>query len=158
VAAIYAAPGAPYNGEPWWDTRCSVSRENVEVVRKGYEAWNSGDRQWVLDHLDPGVEWTSAAEDPEATTYSGREGVERFWDEWRAAMGHMRFEPEELIDAGDHVVVVACRVGRGEHSGAEVSDRIVQVFSSGADGRCVRVGEFSSKEAALNSIGHPARQ
>jgi ketosteroid isomerase-like protein len=26
-------------------------------VEKGYEAWNAGDRGWVLDHMSEDVEW-----------------------------------------------------------------------------------------------------
>jgi ketosteroid isomerase-like protein len=33
-----------------------VSRERVDLVRQGFEAWNSGDRQWVLDHMRPDIE------------------------------------------------------------------------------------------------------
>ena len=79
------------------------------------------------------------------------EATEKFWNQWRVAVGQLHFEPEEFIDSGDTVVVVAKRSGRGEQSGLEVSDRVVQVFSFEGD-KCVRVQEFYDRGSALNAV------
>ena len=129
-------------------------REYVDLVREGYEAWNRGDRQWVLEHMDPAVEWVTSPDDPDPSTYVGYEGVERFWEQWRGAVGQLSFDPEEFIPAGEHVVVVARRIGKGEHSGIEIADRVVQVFTfRESDGKCVRVREFYDRGEALESVG-----
>jgi ketosteroid isomerase-like protein len=132
-----------------------MSRWQVDLVRQGYEAWNAGDMRWVLDHLAPGVEWVAAADNPDPDTYRGYEGVERFWQEWRASVGQLRFEPEQFVEADEQVLVVARRTGRGEHSGAVIADRIVQVFTFGSDGKRVRVEEFFDERKALEAIGRP---
>jgi ketosteroid isomerase-like protein len=123
-----------------------------ELVRRGYEAWNSGDRSWVLEHMAEDVEWISPPEDPDPGTYRGYEGVERFWSQWRAAVGQLNFAVEDIVEIGDHVVVTALRSGRGEHSGLEVSDRVVQVFTFDGD-KCVRVSEHYDRAEALRSVG-----
>lgn len=128
-----------------------MSEELVQLVEKGYEAWNSGDRGWVLDHMAEDVEWITPGDDPDPGTYRGYEGVERYWAQWRAAVGQLNFAVEEMIDAGDDVVVVARRQGRGEHSGLEISDRVIQVFHFDG-GRCTRVHEYYDRDAALVSI------
>ncbi len=133
-----------------------MSGELVELVKRGYEAWNSGDRQWVLDHMSPDVEWIAPPEDPEPGTYRGYAGVEQFWAQWRAAVGQLNFTPEEVIDAGNHVVVVARRSGIGEQSGLEVSDRVIQVFTFDGE-KCVRVREFYDRAEALRSVGAEGR-
>ncbi len=120
-------------------------------MSKGYEAWNSGDRQWVLDHMSEDVEWISPPEDPDPGTYHGHRGVEQFWTQWRAAVGQLKFEPEEMIDAGDHVVVVALRSGIGEASGLSVSDHVIQVFTFEGE-KCIRVHEYYDREEALRSV------
>lgn len=120
----------------------------MDLVRRGFEAWNSGDRQWVLDHMRPDVEWITPAEDPEPGRYRGFEELEEFWARWRATFGHLHFELEDLIDAGDDVVVIARR--EGEHSGIPISDRIVQVFSFDEADRCHRVREFYDRNVALD--------
>jgi ketosteroid isomerase-like protein len=129
-----------------------VAREHAELVRRGYEAWNKGDRQWVLDHMSPQVEWIAPPEDPDPGTYRGHEGVLRFWEQWRAAVGQLHFEAREMLEAGDHVVVTAVRSGIGETSGLAISDTVIQVFSFEGD-TCVRVRESYDKAEALREIG-----
>jgi ketosteroid isomerase-like protein len=128
-----------------------VSGERVELVRRGFEAWNSGDRQWVLDHMRPDVEWFTPEEDPEPGRYHGFEEVEAYWGRWRATFGHLKFELEDLNDSGESVIVIARR--SGEHSGIAISDRIVQVFSFDDDDRCHRVQEFYDRKMALDVAG-----
>jgi ketosteroid isomerase-like protein len=128
-----------------------MSEELVQLVEKGYEAWNSGDRNWVLDHMAEDVEWITPEDDPDPGTYIGHQGIEQYWSQWRAAVGQLSFKIEEMIDAGDSVVIVARRQGRGEHSGLEVSDRVIQVYEFEGD-KCRRVREYYDRDAALSSI------
>lgn len=128
-----------------------MSAELVQLVEKGYEAWNSGDRGWVLEHMAEDVEWITPPDDPDPGTYRGLQGVEAYWAQWRAAVGQLHFEVEEMMDSGDSVVVVARRQGRGEHSGLQVSDRVIQVFDF-EEGKCVRVHEYYDRGAALSSV------
>ena len=123
----------------------------VQLVREGYQAWNRDDRSWVLEHMTPDVEWITPPDDPDPGTFRGYEGVARFWDQWRAAVGHLHFEPEEFIEEESEIVVVARRTGRGETSGAEIADTVVQVFSFGSDGRCFRVREFYDRTQGLRA-------
>ncbi len=129
-----------------------MAETRTELVRRGYEAWNSGDRSWVLEHMSEDVEWVTPPEDPDPGTYRGYQGVEKFWSQWRAAVGQLSFQIEHIFEVGDHVVVTARRSGRGEHSGLEVSDRVVQVFTF-ADEKCVRVSEYYDRAAALRAVG-----
>jgi ketosteroid isomerase-like protein len=128
-----------------------MSEELVKLVERGYEAWNSGDRGWVLEHMAEDIEWITPEDDPDPGTYHGLEGIERYWSQWRAAVGQLNFRIEEILDAGDSVVVVARRQGRGEHSGLEVSDRVIQVYEFEGE-KCRRVREYYDRDAALSSI------
>ncbi len=128
-----------------------MSEELVQLVEKGYDAWNSGDRDWVLEHMSPDVEWITPSDDPDHGTYRGHQGLEQYWAQWRAAVGQLNFKIEEMIDAGQSVVIVARRQGRGEHSGLEISDRVIQVFDFEGT-MCTRVREYYDRAAALSSI------
>ncbi len=57
-----------------------------------------------------------------------------------------------MEDIGGHVIVTARRSGKGEHSGLEISDRVVQVFDFEGD-TCVRVHEYYDRASALREIG-----
>jgi uncharacterized protein len=143
-------PNAAWTGILTTEER-EMSEELVKLVEKGYEAWNSGDRNWVLDHMSPDVEWITPEDDPDPGTYRGYEGVEHYWSQWRAAVGQLNFKIEEKIDAGDSVVIVARRQGKGEHSGLEISDRVIQVYDF-EDDICIRVREYYDRSAALSAV------
>jgi ketosteroid isomerase-like protein len=129
-----------------------MSAELVQLVQKGYDAWNKGDRGWVLEHMSPDVRWITPADDPDPGTYEGLRGVERYWAQWRAAVGQLNFRIEEIMDAGQAVVVVARRQGRGEHSGLEISDRVIQVFHFDENAKCIVVHEYYDRDAALSAV------
>ena len=127
--------------------------DRVTLVREGFEAWNSDDPQWVLDHMHPEVEWIAPERDPFPGTYKGYEGVQEFWSRWRGAVGRLRLAPEEVIDAGEHVVVIAHRWARNEITGLQISDKVAQVFTFGEDDKCIRVQEFHDRGTALKAAG-----
>jgi len=131
-----------------------VSEHYADLIRRGYEAWNAGDRSWVLEHLSPDVEWITPPDDPDQGRYRGHDQVIRFWDQWRSAVGQLEFEIQELIEAPPHVLVITRRSGTGAHSGLAVSDVVCQVFTF--DGElCVKVQEFYDRVAAMRAAGSP---
>jgi ketosteroid isomerase-like protein len=127
--------------------------DRVNLVREGFEAWNSEDPGWVLNHMSPDVEWIAPERDPFPGTYKGFEGVQEFWTRWRNAVGQLKFAPEEVIDGGEHVVVIAFRWARNDITGLQISDKIAQVFTFGDDDKCIRVQEFYDRGAALRAAG-----
>jgi ketosteroid isomerase-like protein len=133
-----------------------MSRELVQLVQDGYAAWNAGDRSWVLEHMSEDIRWITPLEDPDPGTYTGYRGVEQYWAQWRAAVGQLSFEIEEMIDEGQAIVVVARRQGTGEHSGLQVSDRVIQVFCFEGD-KCTEVREYYDREAALRDLREQGR-
>jgi ketosteroid isomerase-like protein len=112
-----------------------VSRENVELVRRYYEAWNSGDVGAVVAALSPEVEWHGHPRLPEPGPYRGRGQVERWMGQFREAWGELSAEPVELIDAGDSVVALVHMTGRGRGSGVDVRGGVdVHILTLGEDG------------------------
>jgi ketosteroid isomerase-like protein len=129
-----------------------MSAELVQLVRNGYDAWNQGDRGWVLEHMSEDVRWITPPDDPDTGTYEGLQGVAQYWAGWRAAVGQLNFQIEEIMDAGQAVVVVARRQGRGEHSGLQISDRVIQVFHFDENAKCIEVHEYYDRDAALSAM------
>jgi ketosteroid isomerase-like protein len=129
-----------------------VSEDYADLIRRGYEAWNAGDRSWVLEHLAPDVEWITAPDDPDYARYRGHDEVIAYWDQWRSAVGQLEFEILELIEAPPQVLVITRRSGTGAHSGLAVSDEVCQVFTFDGD-VCVKVQEFYDRAAAIRAAG-----
>jgi uncharacterized protein len=98
-----------------------VSQENLEIVRALLRAYDRGDYEAALEGLDPEIEWHA----PPGVTigqevYRGRMEVEKGFAEWQQPWDSYRFELEEMLDHGDHVVVCGMQVARGRGSGVEV--------------------------------------
>jgi ketosteroid isomerase-like protein len=64
----------------------------------------------------------------------------------------LRIEPEQLIDAGEQVVVSMRISGRGKLSGAHVELTLTSV-SLLRDGNIVRGRNYSEKAEALEAVG-----
>jgi ketosteroid isomerase-like protein len=80
-----------------------VSRQNVETVRQGYEAFNRGDLDWMVAHLDPEIVWEDAAEVPGSRSYRGLREVRGYLESFAQQWEEIRFEPERILDAGSRL-------------------------------------------------------
>ena len=132
-----------------------MSRENVEIVRRVYEAVARHDTETVLAAYDPDVEY-DFSDSPlgiliGATTYHGHEGIRQLIRDRYEAWETIEDYCPELIDAGEHVITVVITRGRGRSSGAEVELRHYGVWTL-RDGKIVRVAWFHTREEALQSL------
>ena len=88
-----------------------MSQENVELARLGYEAFNRGDFDALLDLCAPDIEWRDFAT-IDSDTVTGKVAVRAYFETVMEAWEQIRLEPEEIIDLGeDRVVVVSHLTG-----------------------------------------------
>ncbi len=125
-----------------------MSRENVESVRRCFEAYCRGDYAAASAHLAPDVVWEVGQELPA----QGPAAVRDVWARWDREWEEIESVAEELIDAGDHVVMAVHYRGRGRASGIEVNDRLFEVHTF-RDGLCVRKIDFRERSEALEAAG-----
>ena len=127
-----------------------MSQENVEVVRRAfaYEVYGRGDRAEAEAIFDPYVVMKPTEEGP---SY-GLDAVRDNFEHWREAWDELEVRVEEVIDAGDRVLLTAHHRGRGQGSGVEVDTRFYEVYML-RDGKVVRVDEFSERAEALEAAG-----
>ncbi len=134
-----------------------MSEENVEIVRRIYEAASSGDSAAVYAMYDEAVEWdASRAPMPRliggGRIYHGHDGLRTFFQERNAVWGEIEDVPQELIDAGEHVVSADTERGRGRSSGVEVEMAQYAVWTI-RNGKVVRVVWFPTRGDALEAAG-----
>jgi uncharacterized protein len=128
-----------------------MSQENVDLIRRGLEAFNSEDMERILAFVDPDFETVVSGElSAEPDTYRGHDGVRRYFESFRDAMDEIRFEPERFWDAGEAVVVALCLTARGRQTAIRVEQRIAQVWSI-RDGRAIGVRTYASIAEALRA-------
>jgi len=133
-----------------------MSRENVELVRQVYEAVARRESASVLALYDSEVEWDGsrlpeASLDGESVT-RGHYGLRKSTRDWANAWESFEDECEELIDAGEHVISVVTRRGRGRASGAEMSTLRAGVWTI-REGKVARVVWFPTRDEALEAVG-----
>jgi uncharacterized protein len=133
------------------DTAMGESRD-VRRLRRGYEAFNRGDLDTALGNVSPDVEVRDRDEIPDPDVYHGLEAVREVIASNTAEFEDYRIEPEEFIEVGEHIVVVARQSGRGRASGAEVAGTIVHAWHL-REGRVLGMRAFSEREQALTALG-----
>ena len=129
-----------------------MSQENVDIVRRLYEGWLRGDPG--LDKLDPEISMVESATLPGAVSAYGLEAVERYLRSFAKHWEQIGFEPQEYIDAGEQVVVVARLVGRGKKSGVEVTRTWAYVWTLRGRKALSMVG-YADRAEALTAVGMP---
>ncbi len=130
-----------------------MSQENVEVVRRALAAFNSGEMEQVLAIVQPDFEARIAPElSAEPDTYRGSSGVQRYFDSFREAFEEIRFEVEDLTDAGDSVVVGLRMTATGKVTKIPVEQRNAGVWTV-VDGKVSRIETYVSLEEAFRAAG-----
>lgn len=128
-----------------------MSEQNVELVRRALEAVNRGDWDELLAMAAPGFEIDlTRANGPFHDSY-GREQVRSLFEEFSDTWEALRFEPDELIDAGEDVVVPWAMHAHGR-DGIEVVSRVTWVWTV-RDGAIARACMYQEREHALEAVG-----
>jgi ketosteroid isomerase-like protein len=132
-----------------------VSQENVESLRRGFDAMNRGDLSRILAFVHPDFETVIPPElSAEPSVYRGHDGVRRYFDSFSDAMRDIRFNADDIWDVGDAVVVALRLTARGKETGIAVEQQVGQVWTI-RDGMAVRLENFVTVSQALESVGHP---
>ena len=128
-----------------------MSQENVEIMRRSYEAYMRGDMEPALAAFDPMVE-TFDHDIPDAGEYRGFEGLLRWQADWERSWESWRWEPKEYIDAGERVVAVLHVHAKGRQSGVDV-ERLDGAVYTMREGRVAKMVEYMSHAEALAAAG-----
>jgi uncharacterized protein len=130
-----------------------MSQENVENVRRGYEAFARGDLDAVLERLDSDVDWHPAiAPILGVETVRGKEAVRRFFTrDLFEGFDKFRAEPLSLEDLGDFVLVMVRYIGRGESSGIEMDQEFATLYEL-RGGKTVTMRDYPTRADALEAV------
>jgi ketosteroid isomerase-like protein len=129
-----------------------MPEENVEIVRRLFDAWNRSDFDAGLALCDSDVVIDRSRSLLDARVYRGIDEVAGFTADWTATWATTQWEIDKLIDAGDDVVVLGRFHGRGVKSGAAVEATFAQVMTV-RDGKLVRGVLFQTRADALEAAG-----
>jgi ketosteroid isomerase-like protein len=140
----------------WFSDPDEALRDAIaESFRGAMEAYSSGEFDRALAAFHPNIEWSvDASVQPDAETFRGHEGVQRFWGMWGEVIDEMRLEIEECRALDERQVLAITRAhGTGAGSGAEVQSSRFAELAEFEDGLVVRVRLFGSVRRALAAAG-----
>jgi ketosteroid isomerase-like protein len=131
----------------------------VDQVRRGYEFWNSGTPDLMLDLFAEDAELDLSAVFTDMGVYRGRDGLRRqldaLWEAWEG----VRVDPLAVFEVGGGRFVVDLRCwGRAKRGGVDVDRRaaFLHTFRT-ADNKIARSQLFPSVEAAMEFATAPGQ-
>jgi ketosteroid isomerase-like protein len=130
-----------------------MSEENVDVVRRMYEALDRHDGDAALSCFAEDCVCEDAPGVPDHTTYRGGQGVRRRERRFRETWGDLAWAPLQFIDAeDDQVVAVVAMHAHGRASDIPVDFPAVFLYEV-RDGLIVRDRPYWSKSQAFDAAG-----
>jgi ketosteroid isomerase-like protein len=127
-----------------------MSQENVDVVRRAFEAVNRGDMDALRELHDPDVTIRAVEGWPEPGPFIGREAAMRWYEQLLDAFDIDAMEQISCTDAGDRVALQCMWHGTGR--GPEMNLEFTGVFTV-RKGRVVLVEFFLDHAEALEAAG-----
>jgi ketosteroid isomerase-like protein len=130
-----------------------MSQENVEIVRRSFEAIADNDVDALLSLYDPAVRFLPlTGTQVESGGYRGHQGVRDYFVEAGEIWDEMRPYAEQVQTIGDQVVVVGGCAVRGRGSGAVTDSPLAWVVTV-REGKITSHRGFRTADEALEAAG-----
>jgi ketosteroid isomerase-like protein len=127
------------------------SDQRERVARAGFEAFEAGDNDTVLQLLSEDVEVFSTPELANAGTFHGRQGYLDWIGPWVEVWQEIETEVSRMTPVGErHLVAEVRQVGHGRE-GIEVSMDVAFLFDVGDDGLVRYLGLLPDLEQASDT-------
>jgi ketosteroid isomerase-like protein len=127
-----------------------MSQENVEVVRQGFEAFERGQLDVMLDLFTDDV--TTYRADPDGATYHGKAGFLDATADWTEDFSEWRVLPQEFVDLGERVLVRVRQMAEGKSSGVRVEEDFWFLFEVSGT-KVSKLSFYSRRADALQAAG-----
>jgi ketosteroid isomerase-like protein len=130
-----------------------MSEENVNLVRRLFEAYQRADFPAIAECSDDEFEFTSVLTAVEETSYRGKDGLAAYWADMNEAWEEWQIELVAIHEGhADDVVVITRLTGRGKSSGVPV-DRTIGIRYRIRDGRLWRMESYLDPAECLEAAG-----
>ena len=129
-----------------------IQQRNLEITRRGFDAYNRGDLEALIEILHPDVELHADQELVNGGDFRGHDGYIRWNAEWTEAWEEFTIDLRAVDPIGGRYILADThQAGRGAGSGIEVEMAAYWVFEV-ADGQVIRMHLYASRERALAAI------
>jgi ketosteroid isomerase-like protein len=132
-----------------------MASENIEIVRRGLDAYNRRDVEGVIATAHPEVEFVPLGSLLVGDSYGGHEGIRRFMAEIAEEWDEIVIKDDEFREEDDRVLLLGEFQARGKASGVEVRSPVAWIFDL-RDGKVARMRAYSNQEEALRDVKQPS--
>jgi ketosteroid isomerase-like protein len=126
-----------------------VPSRNLEIVQRGFEAFNREGIEGIIPLIHPDFEATTPPDlASEPDTYRGPDGVRRWFQSFDEVMDQIRWDARGFRQVGDRVVVEFTLRARGKTTGLDFGQDAVMVWEL-RDDKAIRLVLYSTLDQAL---------
>jgi ketosteroid isomerase-like protein len=131
-----------------------VIRGHVELAKRGAAAFNARDFEALLSLIADDMELHPAIGGAfvGATTYRGKEGMRRYWEDIMEVIEDFRFEPLSYSAWRDYLIIPNRVAGHGKASGIDIDLEMTFIWRV-KNGQLVWGATFFSLQDGLEAIG-----
>lgn len=134
-----------------------AAKDNVQVVKSGYAAFDRRDIPGLVALLSEDVEWhTPGAGSPIAGTYRGRHGVTEFFQKLDREFEVLEFHPREFIAEGDRVLVVGSERMKSKSTNRVADLDWIMAFTV-RNGKVTNFREYTDTQAIATACAKTAQ-
>ena len=129
-----------------------MTSSNLEIVERGFEAFNAEGIDGILPFIHSDFEATTPPElASEPDTYRGHDGIRRWFDSFYEVMDEIRWDARDFRAVGDRIVVEFTLRARGKTTGLAFGQEAVMVWEL-QDGKAIRLSLYPTLDEALSAI------
>ena len=132
-----------------------MSQDEVELARRAIEAFNSGDLATIAatyDWYQPDFEFLDGPGPATARGHRGADAIESYFRQFLDLFDDYAIEIEEIVDAGDQVVVFNRQRAAARGGGAQVDVRSAWIFAF-RGGKISHITPYWDRARALEAVG-----
>jgi ketosteroid isomerase-like protein len=130
-----------------------VSQENLEIVRRAYEAFAAGGFDAVAPFFAPDAVHHAYPEWVSESVYRGPDGLRTLVAEGTDNFDGFEFDVREIRQVGDNVLMLGETVGQIKGSGVPIRQPLGAVYSDFRDGQIGEARNFLTWREALEAVG-----
>lgn len=129
-----------------------MTSENVEIVRRGFAAFNRDGVEGIIPFIDPDFEATTPPDlASEPDTYRGHDGIRRWFESFQDVMEGIRWDAGAFHEEAGRVVVEFTLRARGKTTGLDFGQQAVMVWEL-RDGKAIGLELYPTIEEARASL------
>ena len=130
-----------------------MSEENAERVRLAFDAFTRGDMAAVTEFIDPSFEVDDRVVPEANPSERGMDALVANAAQVYEAFGEISWEPREVVEVGDRVLVRVHVSMKGQSTALPVAEDVGHVYALNEKGRAVKLDIFRTWDEAREAAG-----